>query len=654
MTTCGYAVRPCCIGIRLDRDAGLQPWAVVANAGATNTGTVDALAEVSAVCRAEGLWLHVDAAYGWVAALDAGERGQLAGIADADSVTLDPHKWLAQTFDVGCLFVRDGRRLPAAFASRPDYLQDVAPGHDEEVNYADYGIALTRRFRALKVWLSVQVLGLDWFRRLADHGCALADYAQARLEVGRRVRDPVPAAAEYRLLPVRPPRTRDAGRQRPPAGRAPGDGPGVPVVHPAAAGRSPCGCASSTGGRPAADVDEVVDLLVRLGVEVANVSGCPGRTDPTATARNRTRRLDGRPDGRHPEGEPFRSQGAAMSTVRRAFWAGSPGWRSPWDRPPRRRRKRRTPPPDGEEITTGFRSYVVAEPRFPKEDVRNRIGKMQDLVTDHGLEPTIAVFSRTIPADAGNPLAALVKKLDELQEVKEFKARRLGAFLVFLALKDEFRKDETSGRPDQGDRAIRRRRHAQAHDDRAGGGDRDAGRDEYPAGPGPGAGDGRRPGGRPGDRLLQQVPRYQAVEVRGQNAAGGGGPKALQDEVAQALGPRKRSKDKANAHGRTAVGPPAFVRSAHRQEVAVDHRLARPGSLAGTTSRGIGALSTTTPGCVSFQKHFSAICPHRSWNWAGVSGRSGNRSMNSSIFRYSSGYSPRMRLAIRFLSAGSM
>ena len=99
-------------------------------------------------------------------------------------MTLDPHKWFAQTFDVGCVLVRDGRRLPETFATRPDYMQDVVPD-EGEVNFADHGIALTRRFRALKVWLSVQMLGLDWFRRLADHCCRLAEYAQARLAGGR-------------------------------------------------------------------------------------------------------------------------------------------------------------------------------------------------------------------------------------------------------------------------------------------------------------------------------------------------------------------------------------------------------------------------------------------------------------------------------------
>jgi aromatic-L-amino-acid/L-tryptophan decarboxylase len=167
--------------VREDLAAGRLPWAVVANAGATSTGTVDALQEISQVCRAEGLWLHVDAAYGWVAALIEEGKTELAGIELANSVTLDPHKWLAQTFEAGCVLVRDGARLPETFAHRPDYLQDAlfdAGG----VNFADQGVALTRRFRALKIWLSMRMLGLGWFRHLAFHGCALAEYAQARLE----------------------------------------------------------------------------------------------------------------------------------------------------------------------------------------------------------------------------------------------------------------------------------------------------------------------------------------------------------------------------------------------------------------------------------------------------------------------------------------
>jgi glutamate/tyrosine decarboxylase-like PLP-dependent enzyme len=168
-----------------DRAQGRLPWAVVANAGATNTGAVDPLAALATVCRDNGLWLHVDAAYGWSAALSHEGRTVLEGLERADSVTLDPHKWFAQPFEVGCVLIREGRRLADAFAYRPDYMQDVVPG-ETEVNFSDWGLALTRRFRALKIWLSVKVLGLGWFRALVERSCRLADLAQGLLEQSPR------------------------------------------------------------------------------------------------------------------------------------------------------------------------------------------------------------------------------------------------------------------------------------------------------------------------------------------------------------------------------------------------------------------------------------------------------------------------------------
>jgi glutamate/tyrosine decarboxylase-like PLP-dependent enzyme len=166
--------------VAADRAAGRIPWAVVLNAGTTNTGSVDPLAPLAEVCAAEELWLHVDAAYGWSAALTPEGRRLLEGIERADSVTLDPHKWLAQTFEVGAVLVRDGLLLPRTFSQRPDYMADVAPGEDE-VSFADCGVALTRRFRALKLWLSIKVLGVGWFRELVRHCCRLADLAEALL-----------------------------------------------------------------------------------------------------------------------------------------------------------------------------------------------------------------------------------------------------------------------------------------------------------------------------------------------------------------------------------------------------------------------------------------------------------------------------------------
>lgn len=179
----GFRLRPAALrqAVEDDRRAGRLPWAVVANAGATNTGTVDPLAELAEFCPAERLWLHVDAAYGWAAVLVAEEKQRLAGIERSDSITLDPHKWFGQPFEAGCVLIREGERLAQTFALRPDYMQDVEPA-TEEVNFADRGLALTRRFRALKIWFSVKVLGLNWFRNLVAHGCRLAELAQGLLE----------------------------------------------------------------------------------------------------------------------------------------------------------------------------------------------------------------------------------------------------------------------------------------------------------------------------------------------------------------------------------------------------------------------------------------------------------------------------------------
>jgi hypothetical protein len=96
-----------------------------------------------------------------------------------------------------------------------------------------------------------------------------------------------------------------------------------------------------------------------------------------------------------------------------------------------------------EDVSQGFRAFIIKEPRFEATDIRNRESKMQDLVTEHGLNPVIAVFSRVVTTDAAHPLAAVVKKLDDLAENKDYRLKRLGTYLVFLALKNEFRKDET-------------------------------------------------------------------------------------------------------------------------------------------------------------------------------------------------------------------
>jgi aromatic-L-amino-acid/L-tryptophan decarboxylase len=166
--------------VAADRAAGWLPTCVVATAGTTGTGAVDPLADLRSVCDEHGLWLHVDGAYGAAAMLTPRGRAQLRGLELADSVTLDPHKWLFQPLDAGCLLVRDGAALERTFSISRPFLRDAAPA-TAEINFGDRGIELTRRFRALKLWMSLKVYGAAAFRAAVDHGLALAEHAERRL-----------------------------------------------------------------------------------------------------------------------------------------------------------------------------------------------------------------------------------------------------------------------------------------------------------------------------------------------------------------------------------------------------------------------------------------------------------------------------------------
>ncbi len=164
--------------VAADREAGLSPFAVVANAGTTNTGAIDPLGELADLCLAEGLWFHVDGAYGASAALCPPGRSALAGMERADSLTIDPHKWLFQPYEAGAVLIRHPGLLEQTYAMSGEYLRDTFGG---EVNFRDRDIQLTRGVRALKLWLSVQVFGLDAFRAAVAHGIALAEHAEAVL-----------------------------------------------------------------------------------------------------------------------------------------------------------------------------------------------------------------------------------------------------------------------------------------------------------------------------------------------------------------------------------------------------------------------------------------------------------------------------------------
>ena len=165
--------------VRADRSVGRVPFALCASAGSTNTGAVDPLGELADVGAEEGLWLHVDAAYGGFAALTAKGRSALAGIDRANSVTLDPHKWLYQPMECGSVLIRDGARLERTFAIHPDYLDGDATQGAGEVNFADRGLQLSRGFRALKIWVTMQTFGLAAFRAAIQRNLELAEFAEA-------------------------------------------------------------------------------------------------------------------------------------------------------------------------------------------------------------------------------------------------------------------------------------------------------------------------------------------------------------------------------------------------------------------------------------------------------------------------------------------
>ena len=162
-----------------DRRSGSRPFLVVAAAGTTNTGVVDPLPAVADVAEREGLWFHVDAAYGGFFLLTERGRAVLRGIERADSVTLDPHKSLFAPYGTGALVVRDLGALRAAHAVSGHYLQDL--GEQEVPDFADLGPELTRELRGLRIWLPLHLYGVAAFREALDEKLDLAQHAYRRL-----------------------------------------------------------------------------------------------------------------------------------------------------------------------------------------------------------------------------------------------------------------------------------------------------------------------------------------------------------------------------------------------------------------------------------------------------------------------------------------
>jgi len=166
--------------IAKDRIEGLQPFCLIATAGTTNTGTVDPLSEISKICKTENVWFHIDGAYGGAAILAKDGKTLLKGINKADSLTVDPHKWFFQPYEMGCLLVKNHKWLKETFTEEPEYLRDIE-GNTSEINFYDHGVQLTRRFRALKFYMSIKTFGLKAFRKAITYSIELAEEVEALL-----------------------------------------------------------------------------------------------------------------------------------------------------------------------------------------------------------------------------------------------------------------------------------------------------------------------------------------------------------------------------------------------------------------------------------------------------------------------------------------
>ncbi|MCX6665984.1 MAG: aminotransferase class I/II-fold pyridoxal phosphate-dependent enzyme [Euryarchaeota archaeon] len=163
-----------------DQKNGLHPFCVVASAGTVNTGAIDPLESIADICKQYDLWFHVDAAYGGFAALSSRLKPLLNGIERADSIAIDPHKWLFIPYEAGCVLVKNSSYMKQTFAMGAEYIHaNTSPISNEDVDFSDYGIQLSRNFRALKIWMSLKQYGVLKYGRLIDQNVHLIQYFAA-------------------------------------------------------------------------------------------------------------------------------------------------------------------------------------------------------------------------------------------------------------------------------------------------------------------------------------------------------------------------------------------------------------------------------------------------------------------------------------------
>ncbi|KAK5044455.1 hypothetical protein LTR84_011269 [Exophiala bonariae] len=168
--------------ITVDRSSEKIPFLLVGSAGTTNTGTIDPLQELADLSVKEGLWFHVDGAYGASALLSRSQRPLFCGIERCDSLSWDAHKWLFQTYGCGMVLVRERKMLTSSFSMSAEYVQDAMETEETLPNFWNYGIELTRPARAMKLWFSLQFEGLDKIESQIEHGVEMAKLAERTLQ----------------------------------------------------------------------------------------------------------------------------------------------------------------------------------------------------------------------------------------------------------------------------------------------------------------------------------------------------------------------------------------------------------------------------------------------------------------------------------------
>jgi aromatic-L-amino-acid/L-tryptophan decarboxylase len=182
-TDAGQRIRPDLLRERIREDLarGDRPIMVVGTAGSVSTGAVDPIRKLSHICREHGLWFHVDGAYGAPAAVLPDAPDDLHALGLADSLAVDPHKWLYAPLEAGCLLIREAHRLPEAFGYTPAYYRFETEGEEPPINYYELGPQNSRGFRALKIWLAIQQAGREGYVRMIGDDCRLADALYGRV-----------------------------------------------------------------------------------------------------------------------------------------------------------------------------------------------------------------------------------------------------------------------------------------------------------------------------------------------------------------------------------------------------------------------------------------------------------------------------------------